>query len=329
MIRLLSIIPISKNFILFKGRDIVGTITRYSTRHDITTSYWVCSDEIPTGVFCAVKCLASELNNPKIIITTDGKTTTAKMYKGDKVVNSTEAHCSSEDKFDFLTGAELAMKRLIEKEISVDGFKIGDRVNYQGINGTIICISDTNKLGVEFDERTSIFHNCGGVKLKAGKEGTKDTSRWLDSCELTHGELPPAVNGFKIGDRVHVNDKNGTIIAISVNERLGVEFDEPIPYSHRCEHFVKYGKPGKKGYCWWYDSTALNHGELPKYYNGKVVCVDSGIIPELLTVGRVYTFKDGNSKDDKGNVMTHRPAKDCDDLNSMFETAKFIPLVED
>ena len=49
----------------------------------------------------------------KIIITTDGKTTNATLYRGDmKFVG--EAYCSPEDKFDFMFGANLAMKRLNE-----------------------------------------------------------------------------------------------------------------------------------------------------------------------------------------------------------------------
>lgn len=48
----------------------------------------------------------------KIVITTDGKTTLARLYEEKKVIKSAEAHCSPDDKFDFSVGAKLAMERL-------------------------------------------------------------------------------------------------------------------------------------------------------------------------------------------------------------------------
>lgn len=49
----------------------------------------------------------------KIVITTDGKTTTAKLYDGKKFIKEAKAKCSPEDKFDFETGAEIAFSRLM------------------------------------------------------------------------------------------------------------------------------------------------------------------------------------------------------------------------
>lgn len=71
----------------------------------------------------------------KIVITTDGVTTTAKMYRGKEVIKKAEAKCAPGDKFDFEFGARLAMDRLVEdtkkkekikKElIDICGTKIG------------------------------------------------------------------------------------------------------------------------------------------------------------------------------------------------------------
>lgn len=52
-------------------------------------------------------------NSMKIVITSDGKTTLARLYDGNKVVQRAEAVCSTDDKFDFRFGAELAMERLM------------------------------------------------------------------------------------------------------------------------------------------------------------------------------------------------------------------------
>lgn len=49
----------------------------------------------------------------KIVITTDGKTTTARLFDGKKLVKRAEAKCAPSDTFDFAVGAELAVKRLM------------------------------------------------------------------------------------------------------------------------------------------------------------------------------------------------------------------------
>ena len=49
----------------------------------------------------------------KIVITTDGLTTLARLYEGEKVVKSAKAVCSPEDTFDFAVGAQLAYNRLM------------------------------------------------------------------------------------------------------------------------------------------------------------------------------------------------------------------------
>ena len=61
----------------------------------------------------------------KIIITTDGKTTTARYYNGKRLIQSAEAKRSPRDIFDFMTGAKIAMDRLIAMK---DEIKVGDRV---------------------------------------------------------------------------------------------------------------------------------------------------------------------------------------------------------
>ena len=52
----------------------------------------------------------------KIIITTDGKITKARLYNGKKLEKTATAKCSPEDEFDFKIGAKLAVKRLFKEE---------------------------------------------------------------------------------------------------------------------------------------------------------------------------------------------------------------------
>ncbi len=53
--------------------------------------------------------------NAKIIITTDGRTTLARLYDGKTVIKSAEAKCAPSDEFDFKVGAKLAFDRLMSK----------------------------------------------------------------------------------------------------------------------------------------------------------------------------------------------------------------------
>ena len=64
-------------------------------------------------------------NTKKIVITTDGKTTTAKMYDGKSCIKVSEARCCPSDTFDFKTGAEIALNRLFEKSYFWEEFKAG------------------------------------------------------------------------------------------------------------------------------------------------------------------------------------------------------------
>lgn len=60
-------------------------------------------------------CIAGLACEKKIVITSDGTETTARLYDGKKVVKTATAKCSPEDKFDFETGATIAFDRLFEK----------------------------------------------------------------------------------------------------------------------------------------------------------------------------------------------------------------------
>ena len=65
--------------------------------------------------------LASE--HKRIVITTDGKTTTAKLIMGNKTVKMAKAKCSPDDEFNFEIGVNLAFDRLMHHS-----FKVGDIV---------------------------------------------------------------------------------------------------------------------------------------------------------------------------------------------------------
>lgn len=76
-------------------------------------------------------------SNQKIVITSDGKETLARLYDGKTVVKTATAKCYPADTFDFKTGAELAFDRLLDECKNEHSPKL--------YNGKVVCIG--RKLG--------------------------------------------------------------------------------------------------------------------------------------------------------------------------------------
>ena len=117
----------SDDIITVKGPDGEGSLINFDVRGE-------CFD------------LAKDTN--KIVITTDGKTTTARMYDGNELVKTAKAKCSPDDTFDFMTGAKLAMERLEGEEKPVNPFKVGDYVKITGNQGDITHYLSDGSVGV-------------------------------------------------------------------------------------------------------------------------------------------------------------------------------------
>lgn len=83
----------------------------------------------------SVECLACNNKNNKIVITTDGAETLARLYEGGKVVKSATAKCSPRDEFDFNIGARLAFDRLTESTAKKTAEK-----KEEYYNGKVVCI---------------------------------------------------------------------------------------------------------------------------------------------------------------------------------------------
>ena len=109
--------------------NIKGHQVYYKTikgKHDCCYGYYDKFDE--RSDFADHLVLVTEQNDStkKIVITTDGKTTTAKMYDGKSCIKVSEARCRPSDAFDFQTGAEIAFNRLFgepEKKFDWNAFK--------------------------------------------------------------------------------------------------------------------------------------------------------------------------------------------------------------
>lgn len=92
-------------------------------------------------------------DDPKIVITTDGNKTLARLYENNKVVRTAEAKCSP----NFETGAKLAFERLIEKKDEFVPYlknevigeflgKIGTPTKMKDITGQPLFVGDVVEL---------------------------------------------------------------------------------------------------------------------------------------------------------------------------------------
>lgn len=69
--------------------------------------------EIQHGLFLSEDAW-EKISPSKIVITSNGKTTLARLYDGNRVIRRAEAKCSPKDTYDFATGANLAYDRLMQ-----------------------------------------------------------------------------------------------------------------------------------------------------------------------------------------------------------------------
>ena len=95
------------------------------------------------------------VSEDKIVIIHDGKTATATLYRDGEKVSAT-AKCDPSDKFDFMIGANLAMKRL--------NAEINKRKYY---NGKVVCIKKGTPhwtIGKVYEVRDGIIFSDTNIK---------------------------------------------------------------------------------------------------------------------------------------------------------------------
>lgn len=255
----------------------------------------------------------------KILITSDGHTTTARLYDGKKVTKSAEAKCAPDDKFDFVTGAKLAFDRLMgtekPKEAKPEPVKL-------------YCVKEYEP--GEFLTRGKVYeipHDGGFIPFDDG---------WRDMISFAEtrlcGELvvptylvPLVSRPAKVGEWVYVlKDNGGLVIPGSVwkvrgmdrgglnieNERGGYRLDHS-------NYLVLSGYDGR-----------YEEQEKPTYYNGKVVCVKNTWdgTDEFFTPGKVYEFKNGviqSNTNGKGYNWT-TPIKSLNEITAETWGTSFI-----
>ena len=128
-------VRVSKN-VKLKKENYVGneyTIGRINPNHRLTSEPHYGVKEACPYVFFEDELELATFN--KIVITTDGKETLARLYDGNTVVKSAVAKCCPDDSFDFKTGATIAFGRLMGQE------KVEEKAAYY--NGKVVCVSKT------------------------------------------------------------------------------------------------------------------------------------------------------------------------------------------
>lgn len=79
-------------------------------------------------------CIAGLVCEKKIVITTDGSETLARLYDENKVIKTATAKCSPDDNFDFETGARYAFSRLLNKDDAQEEPKY--------YSGKVVCVDE-------------------------------------------------------------------------------------------------------------------------------------------------------------------------------------------
>lgn len=228
--------------------------------------------------WCNVKCLAEDAKKQdKIVITHDGKTTTATLYREDGSKEVATAKCCPEDTFDFNFGAKLAMERLMKKVEPVTEWRVVDR---KPRVGDYIRLKTNG--GYSFSEPGDILKIC-----KAG---------YLDDVYV-YGKDHPRNTRNPDNDWCYTREEYEVVEKVTATE------------------------PKKP--------------EPPKYFTGKVICVENRINDGEFTVGKIYEIKDGNFTDNLGKIRPNTHGRDrvktLSDLENEYYSDwyyKFIPIVE-
>jgi hypothetical protein len=194
----------------------------------------------------------------------------------------------------------------------INKFKVNDRVIVNGDsgtkifnekNGTVLEVSGSYCL-IEFDE------NIGGHDGILKPFG-KPHHCWYVHHSIIRPYKNEVIVIYRDGNKVVAKDK-------STGEKA-------VARCHPDDKFdFKYGAV-----------VAFNrlHGveleqEEPKYYSGRIICINDGTLTDVLTVGKIYEVVNGRCVVNKGKILTSSPIVSLADLNARFSTIRFIEVKE-
>ena len=256
-----------------------------------------------------------------IHIYTDGKTTTAKLCEGKTVVKTATAKCHPDDEFDFLEGARWAFGRLVNGD---EVYRLTQEVKHlQAEIEKLKAELSVNLNDLEWmtEQRDKLQAEVERLKAEQMKTPVFDWDAFKQGKIVVHCDTEEKAKAFlreceEEGLEWYSGDKPTHITAWE-------GFKEKTCYRHNCKALVydSIDYYTQEGYT--IVPYTPTKPEPPKYYSGKVVCVESEY--PWWTVGKVYEVKDGIIKDNNG---IHRlTVKTVNELkNVTLGCAKFIEL---
>lgn len=245
------------------------------------------------------------LNRHELHITcADGITTNAVYKLNGKVAKTAKAVCCPSDTYNFNTGAELAINRVLygtdynPKDVALAApkqedkpkFKVGDRVIGEYGTGTIICIADNGEYGVEFDVY-AYGHNCEGVELVAGAPGTYGRCRWQSK-----GVIEPYTEPDNIKERREMQNKICAMGLCSASNNIKHKHDCPLRNRAGIDDCAKYVEMHPETLEIMEDYLVAEAEPVAEPI--KLYCVKG--LNEWLTVGHVYEIADSYITVDNG-----------------------------
>ena len=190
-----------------------------------------------------------------------------------------------------------------------------------------ICVSFANR-----KERIKFLKMCqkAGLRWRGGQSPTHSFAigSLLDGCQIecgfgdkqdkyltcsgaeshkSEGWKTVPFSEFQPEETIGVIKRNGNTITVHMGNLHGTAKcspDDQFDLYTGCELALRRALGAEK-----------KEPEKPKYYNGKMVCIDNGGYP-WWTIGKIYEYKDGIVTDDEGykNPMSnHEPYRDAED----------------
>ena len=180
--------------------------------------------------------------NGKIVITTNGTETLARLYEGNKVVKRATAKCSPDDTYNFETGAKLAFERLIEnkpaEEVKPPKFEVGERYKHEGIELVGEGVIEITKKLAENEECC-----CYEYEVVSGMKGNPFTSFNDHSAfarRLTHIEKPKYYNGKVVCVKSENDDFTVGKVYEVVNGKMKDNYNLKRPAGYKLEKLSDY-----------------------------------------------------------------------------------------
>jgi len=300
-----------------KGCEGRGTIVDVDKGHK-TFEYRVCFDDHPGSGIWAFNNTIMAIETPKIIITTNGTTTLARLYEGNRVTKTAEAKCGPDDEFCFATGANLAYDRLMGRDMETTP---DDNAEKEPIK--LYCAKNLYRWHTLIKGLVYEIDADGHMRID---ETDNDPGIYKDFADFARRNpsyaaclVPLVKRPAKVGEWVYITKSKSTQNRFAQDDVLRVKelwcLDGWV--------FLDCG-----GYAAMPSEYLVLDGyqpepEEPKYYSGKVVCIASA--HSFWTVGRVYEIIDGVIKD---NTEEKRECIiDIEQLNAYSGGVKFAKFI--